>query len=385
MDAPAATQSSFHRTIHRPIPIRLHYNGHPIFDRPQAHAERLRSCRFTIITDPAMPPSILEGQVNNSMIYARGAFSQIHYGRLLHKDQPIEVAIRCIMDRSNAHLVKKEHQILTMLQRSEDEEKCYFPISYGHAEEFHSSIFHIEQWAPYNLAEYIQYKSEILSRKIAKGESPVSAPPIPILVVHSIAHHLLKGLDFLYRQNIVHGDISPDNIAFTSQHTGSLKILDFGSAEQLEIAPGASNATPITELKKKGKVFYRAPEMIKEEPFDMAVDLFAAGVIFFRLCGQKELFPIRCNAADLKVYHRNLPCMDEYNVTQVPLSLKFKLDSLPAIEGKESDSSTTSRRKAKLRIVLENLLKQEGYQRGTPAAALQFYFPEESLSIPLDP
>jgi serine/threonine-protein kinase len=83
--------------------------------------------------------------------------------------------------------------------------------------------------------------------------------------------------------NIVHRDISPQNIVIT--FTGDVKIVDFGIAKS-ETQTGED--TKSGQL--KGKVPYMSPEQAAGEPIDWRSDIFAAGVLLFELTTGKRLF-----------------------------------------------------------------------------------------------
>ena len=74
--------------------------------------------------------------------------------------------------------------------------------------------------------------------------------------------------------NLVHRDISPDNILVS--RNGAVKVVDFGIAK----------ATSQPHLTKsgmiKGKMAYMPPEQLAREPLDRRADLFALGIVLLR-------------------------------------------------------------------------------------------------------
>ena len=107
--------------------------------------------------------------------------------------------------------------------------------------------------------------------------------PLPVEAVVRIVADACQGLEHAHRltdergqpANLVHRDISPDNIFVTT--TGVTKLLDFGIAKREDW----SNLTLAGEL--KGKVPYMAPEQLKGLRVDGRTDLFAVGVVLYWL------------------------------------------------------------------------------------------------------
>jgi len=83
--------------------------------------------------------------------------------------------------------------------------------------------------------------------------------------------------------NIVHRDISPQNVVVT--FTGDVKLVDFG------IAKSDSRVGEATKSGKlKGKVPYMSPEQARGEHVDGRSDVFSTGVMLFELTTGKRLF-----------------------------------------------------------------------------------------------
>ena len=75
--------------------------------------------------------------------------------------------------------------------------------------------------------------------------------------------------------NLVHRDISPDNILVSKN--GAVKVVDFGIAK-------ASTQPHLTKSGMiKGKMAYMPPEQLAREPLDRRADLFALGIVFYEL------------------------------------------------------------------------------------------------------
>ncbi len=95
---------------------------------------------------------------------------------------------------------------------------------------------------------------------------------------------VLAALAYAHSMGVVHRDLKPANLMITE--TGAIKIMDFGIArvtgtEHLTHAwPGAMMGTPA----------YMAPEQVRGDEIDSRADLYAMGVVFYRLTTAKLPF-----------------------------------------------------------------------------------------------
>ncbi|CDW89815.1 camk family protein kinase [Stylonychia lemnae] len=95
--------------------------------------------------------------------------------------------------------------------------------------------------------------------------------------IAGIMIQILKGTIHLHNQNIMHRDLSPDNI-LVFENGKKFKICDFGMAQLL------SSSNSIV-----GKPFFMAPEIGLGEEFsyNTQVDIWSLGVILYYLCTKK--------------------------------------------------------------------------------------------------
>lgn len=92
-----------------------------------------------------------------------------------------------------------------------------------------------------------------------------------------------EGVGFAHAQNIVHRDLKPRNIMVTD--VGLVKVVDFGLAKAIE-----ETETDKAEVTQAGELIgtplYMAPEQALPDasPLSAATDVYALGVILYRLC-----------------------------------------------------------------------------------------------------
>ncbi|WP_224361428.1 serine/threonine protein kinase [Hyalangium versicolor] len=113
---------------------------------------------------------------------------------------------------------------------------------------------------------------------------PLSTLPLPMPPAEATALliQVLEGLEAAHARGVVHCDLKPDNIVITRDKQGQrlAKVLDFGMASVLsacfspeELAAGVSLGSPS----------YMAPEQWETTAADTRMDVYALGVIGYRL------------------------------------------------------------------------------------------------------
>jgi serine/threonine-protein kinase len=111
----------------------------------------------------------------------------------------------------------------------------------------------------------------------------------------AIIRECLAGVAALHRQEIVHGDIKPSNIMV--KRTGNAKIIDIGSAIDLNDMPQQKTCTPQ----------YAAPEMLDREEITPRSDLASLGYVLVELLAGRPLFADSRDYQTLLDKKRTLP------------------------------------------------------------------------------
>ncbi|XP_066039878.1 dual specificity tyrosine-phosphorylation-regulated kinase 4 isoform X2 [Chamaea fasciata] len=92
---------------------------------------------------------------------------------------------------------------------------------------------------------------------------------------------VLRCLQVLYQEKIIHCDLKPENILLYHNGQGSVKVIDFGSSCY-------EDQRVYTYVQSR---FYRSPEVILGHPYAMAVDMWSLGCIIAELYTGYPLFP----------------------------------------------------------------------------------------------
>jgi serine/threonine protein kinase len=84
---------------------------------------------------------------------------------------------------------------------------------------------------------------------------------------------ILEGMAYTHSQKIVHLDLKPENIVLKDRTAKQLKVIDFGTAQDLSINPKPTVMVGTPE--------FIAPEVLNLEPCGVEADMWAIGVVAY--------------------------------------------------------------------------------------------------------
>lgn len=139
---------------------------------------------------------------------------------------------------------------------------------------------------PYMAMELVEGHS--LSQVRRKSQADEVDLPLPFIAY--VLAHTAMGLDYAHRRvsldgeplNIVHRDVSPDNILIS--YSGEVKLIDFG------VAHARQSRRKTEDGGLRGKLPYMAPEQARQEPVDARADIFGLGAVLYELVAGRRLY-----------------------------------------------------------------------------------------------
>lgn len=155
----------------------------------------------------------------------------------------------------------------------------------------HLNIIQIYDFGIMDRAYFIAMEF-LFGKDLQRIANKSSAKEVPISLENAlyVVSQICDGLDYAHSLkdlqgnplNIIHRDISPQNIFIT--YDGQVKIIDFG------IAKAAIQNTQTQAGIIKGKASYMSPEQAGGRNIDHRSDIFSVGILLFELVMHEQLF-----------------------------------------------------------------------------------------------
>ncbi|KAG7440171.1 kinase-like protein, partial [Guyanagaster necrorhizus] len=94
---------------------------------------------------------------------------------------------------------------------------------------------------------------------------------------HRLALDITRGMGYLHKLSIVHGDLKGDNILVTDDHIAV--IADFG----ISFVTGVTTIGTSSSSRKGGTVKWQAPEVLNASPNSFSADVYSLACVYFEV------------------------------------------------------------------------------------------------------
>jgi eukaryotic-like serine/threonine-protein kinase len=225
---------------------------------------------------PRMPP-LLAGRYTIDRYLDRGGTSRVYLGwdELCEED----VVIKVLTDEAASCSVLRGHFLVGSRAALAVEHENVVRVL---------AVREPDIGSPYMIMEVL--KGEVLADLLGR------MPQLSTRATLSVAAQTAAGLMALHAAGIIHCDIKPDNLYLTSAPGAakSVKILDLGLAE----VRGQSVASEAPAM--RGTAQFMAPEQVLGDPVDARTDVYALGVVMFRMLTGQLPFDLKLSATLLR-------------------------------------------------------------------------------------
>ncbi|XP_059582193.1 dual specificity tyrosine-phosphorylation-regulated kinase 4 [Alligator mississippiensis] len=197
-------------------------------------------------------------------IIGKGSFGQVAKC-LDHKTNEI-VAVKIIRNKKRFHSqAMVEVQILEALLKK-DKDNTH-------------NIVHMKEY--FYFRNHFCISFELLGINLYELIKKNNFQGFSLSLIRRFTQCVLKCLQILYQEKIIHCDLKPENILLYHKGQGSVKVIDFGSSCY-------EHQRVYTYVQSR---FYRSPEVILGHPYAMAIDMWSLGCIMAELYSGYPLFP----------------------------------------------------------------------------------------------
>jgi serine/threonine protein kinase len=256
-------------------------SSHPL--PPELIPEKLRSFRVTPVTSEAAPKSkprprapLLAGRYAIDRYLDKGGTSKVYLGwdELCEE----EVVIKILTDEAAGCSVLRGHFLVGS--------RAALSVKHQHVVKT-LAVRDPDPGTPYMVMEMLrgELAADLIARKQLRHR-----------VTLALGAQTAAGLSALHAAGIVHCDIKPDNLFLTSgaNDRACVKILDFGLAE----VEGKSATSEVHAV--RGTAQFMAPEQVLGDPVDARTDVYALGVVLFRMLTGQLPFDLKLSATLLR-------------------------------------------------------------------------------------
>ena len=205
------------------------------------------------------PGSVIDGRYRLSQALSREADSVLFLGTHLHLGRTVEIKLLLEGEAKSQRRFFREGRILSLLRHP-----CIVGVH----------DMGVCEAGPYIVLEHLDGPH--------LGQMMAERGPLTLHRFRELAGQLLSGLECAHERGVVHRGLNPSAIivARFGQGVESLKLTGFGASGRLsEDSSSITKSSPVIET-----ATHFAPEQLLErEGADARTDIYAAGVLFYRM------------------------------------------------------------------------------------------------------
>lgn len=195
-------------------------------------------------------------------VVGEGSYGTVHKARNKESGQIVAIKKFLEEDSNSFKIARRELRALRQLRH----ENLVNMLEHARRRR---RLFIIFEYVDGTVLDYIEAQS---SKRIS-GEK-----------CREITWQVLRGLEFIHRNRMIHRDVKPENILYSKE--GVAKLCDFGFARPNSIINGEVFTDYVATR------WYRAPELIvKESTYDQSIDIWAVGCLLPEMLSGDALFP----------------------------------------------------------------------------------------------